>query len=249
VAAVFLVEMIVIIVLAERPGSKVVAPESRTALALASADWSSRWLAESSDANDPTLLALPGSYGFSGGAWLNFTQLEPRLTDWSEPVRWLEMDQQRLAHTFLSFISTNTRLPLLVADLPNARAAASEPNLPEEIFRTNSTVRMEGEIAARPLLNKWTLPSRPHSDLLSNSVVQVMVDLAGHVVTTTLLAGCGDDEADRLALKLANTARFTPALKPVATRPPDDNLSWGRIVFQWHTVPSLPPTNTSVVAP
>jgi hypothetical protein len=64
--------------------------------------------------------------------------------------------------------------------------------------------------------------------------VQVVVDAAGNVVSAVLLpannpleAAGHFDDADRRALDLARTARFAPA----------PNLTVGRMIFNWHTVP------------
>jgi len=90
-------------------------------------------------------------------------------------------------------------------------------------------------LAARRLLTALDLPSWPHSDILTNTVVQVVVDADGDTLSSTPLKSCGLSEADQFALKTAASARFLSARKPGQPAVP---LSWGKMIFQWHTVPA-----------
>jgi len=101
-------------------------------------------------------------------------------------------------------------------------------------------------------LNPVALPSWPGADLLTNSVVQVLADAAGKVVSHKLLrleSGSKDQQdADQWALKQARAARFTPLPPSEDTAAnPLRQLSRGALVFEWHTVPrsatNAPPAN------
>jgi TonB family protein len=81
------------------------------------------------------------------------------------------------------------------------------------------------------------LPSPAYNDVIAPTVVQVLVDAAGHIVSTVMLAGSGVDSADQRALDLARAARFFPASGPAL----------GRIIFNWHTVPA--PVSAPAVSP
>ncbi len=79
-----------------------------------------------------------------------------------------------------------------------------------------------------------SVPSLPYNDVIPPSQVQVLVDAAGKVVSAVLLPpdnlleSAGHyDAADRRALELARAARFAPAPR----------LTFGRLIFNWHTVP------------
>ena len=105
-------------------------------------------------------------------------------------------------------------------------------------------MRITGSLAERALLTPVVLSSQTNSDLLTNSVVQMVVDSEGKPVSLTLLSGSGSPNADRQALEQARAARFNSVergLKPGATA---QGLAWGQLIFEWNTLP-VPPTNAS----
>jgi TonB family protein len=79
-------------------------------------------------------------------------------------------------------------------------------------------------------------------DLLTNTVVQIVVNGAGKPVSLSVLSKSGLPEADEEAIKLARLARFQPL--PMTGSHAVTNaladLNWGKLVFEWHTGP-LPP--------
>jgi TonB family protein len=115
---------------------------------------------------------------------------------------------------------------------------------PTSSLATRSGLRVEGDLAARQLLTVPELPSRTNTDLVGSSVVQVMVDGDGQTISAVLLAGSGDRETDHYALELARHVRFNS----LRVNGPDRlmekaaPLTWGKLVFDWHTVPP-PPSN------
>jgi TonB family protein len=82
--------------------------------------------------------------------------------------------------------------------------------------------------------------------VLTNSEVQIVVDETGRVFAPPILVSkSGSDEADASALELARSARFQ-SVRPRGPRHAKDApqpLAWGKLVFEWQTVPILP-TNT-----
>jgi hypothetical protein len=198
--------------------------------------------------DDPTLLALPSLRGFSGPAWLTFPPLEYQPAEWVEPPHWLPLDSNALSSTFSRFVRSNTISPPLIADKPLPPLPRYEPNFPNESLPAQSRLRLEADLAARALLTPLELPSWPHTEMLSNTTVQATVDAAGFTFSAVLLDGSGLKEADLHALKLASAARFRPL--PRSQRAPNGTgpMTWGRFVFQWHTLPP-PTTNLSSALP
>jgi len=194
---------------------------------------------------DPTLFALPHRQGFSGSAWLKMPRMNFRSFDWSEPTNWLSLPILQLGAGFGQFTETNRfdswQLP-----------ASPEPDLrlpeflPLAIGAGQSRLRLEGGLAKRRLLTPLELTSWEHKDLLTNSVVQMLVDGEGRPQSfVLLLPGSGETKADQQAINLARAARFEPmnARGPGRISNPLTNLTWGQMVFEWHTLPAAP-TNT-----
>jgi TonB family protein len=243
VGLVFLTQVVVIFFLAERPSPPSPGPQFRTRIKLAVDPASEQPLAGLPALSDPTLFALPNLHGFSGAAWLTFPPLEQHFTDWSEPPHWLELDPARLGKDFLASVGTNIAAPLLVADKPLPSLPGPNPVLTNGPATLRSEIRIEGDLARRALLRPAVLPSWAHSDILTNTVVQLLVDANGDPQLRTLLSSCGHSEADQFALKLAASARFQPLPNEGGREAPSSSVTWGKMIFQWHTIP-LPATNT-----
>jgi hypothetical protein len=223
-------------------------PKFATKIQLAADGSSAQSLAELSAVSDPTAFALPNAHGFSGAAWLTFAPLAYQLTDWTEPPRWLALDERHLGQAFAAFVATNTSPPLLIADKPLPRLTVSAVYPPADPPSTQSVLRLEDDLARRPLVAPRPLPSWPHTDVLTNSIVQLLVDAEGRTLSAVLLAASGLSDADNYALKLAGGARFQPLRRPDGRPDVTGPLSWGKMIFQWHTI-ALPATNAATAAP
>jgi len=205
-------------------------------------------LAESAPAallalNDPTLFALPHRQSLEGRASLGNSPPEFPSFQWPEPTNSLGLAVDRVGATFNQFIETNAfdslRLP-----------AGPEPDFPlpapssELTTAAQSALRLEGDLARRRLVTPLPLRSWPSPEILGDSVVRIAVDAEGTPVSPTLLSSSGAGDADQEALKLARAARFEPLrLDPADTdRDSAADLSWGRMIFRWHTI-AQPRTN------
>jgi hypothetical protein len=248
VTAVFALQAGLVICLGRRGQPLSERPIFRTAVYLVADEQSAEQLANLPGLDDPTLFALPNLRGFSGPAWLQFASLDYQPGEWSEPPHWLELRGRALGSTFSQFVETNTVSPLLMVDRPLPPLLRYEPNFPNEPVPPESRLRIEGELTARPLLFPLSLKSWTHSEILSNSVVQMAVNADGFTFSTLLLSECGLKEADLYALKLAGDARFRPLPRERRVAGDADSLMWGKLVFQWHTLP-LTTTNVSPPEP
>jgi hypothetical protein len=108
---------------------------------------------------------------------------------------------------------------------------------------TESSFSIEGALADRPLLSQFALHSWPATEILTNTVVQIAVDAAGRVFSASLLVKSASPDANAAALNLARLARFQPLRWLGEKPPPPGALSWGKIIFHWHT------TNAPASAP
>jgi len=215
--------------------------------------------------NDTTLFALPNPNGFSGPMWTAYPPLTFHKQDWTENPHWLadtaQLPLSELGAAFNRFMRTNYFAGVQFGFfLPPSLAVPVIP--PQPTLAQNSTLEIRGEIAKRPLLNSFDLPSWPYADVIAPSVVQVLVDAAGNVVSATLLPPNNSLQpsvasflpqenlppavqylqADQRAVELARSARFAP-LSPHAgsvESNPLTHFSTGELVFNWQTVPAAP---------
>jgi TonB family protein len=182
--------------------------------------------------NDPTLFALPHRRDFASAAWLKMPAVKQPVFRWTEPPHPLPLSADMLGMVFSHFMQTN----FFASEPPDFKPAPelSTPTLPvEPALAQNSTMQIAGELAQRQLPSQISLTNWPYADVLAPCVVQVLVDAAGNVVSTVLLTPSGYDVADQRALELARALRFTPSSR----------LTFGRIIFNWHTVPPTNETN------
>jgi hypothetical protein len=192
-------------------------------------------------ASDPTLFAIPDAHGFSGGAWLKTTERDYDVSEHTESPFWLALDVGDLGKPAEQFVRTNARLPIAIAENPVSKIFGSLPFVDlRENAQTNSQLRIEGEIAARKLIDFPQLKSWVHSEILSNTVAQIAVNQRGAVVVARLLSRSGLAEADDAALDVARQLQFVPVEK--------SELTWGKVILDWFTAP-LPTTNATSELP
>lgn len=176
--------------------------------------------------DDPTLFALPHANDFGSPIWLKMPVVTAPTFTWTEPPRYLKLAESSLGTAFTEFMKTNPAPALTLDFKPGPQftepAAPGAPVLPER-----STLRVVGPLAARPILNHPEVSSVAYNDVIPSSLVQVLVDRSGYVISVVLLESSSDDAADDLALEVARKLRFTPG----------PQLTVGKIIFGWHTVP------------
>jgi hypothetical protein len=194
------------------------------------------WLA----LHDPTLFALPHQQGFSGPAWLQVPRQESPPFVWAEPAHWLELPVEQLGVTFNRFIETN---PFSVAEgLPRAEPELTQCELgASAAFPQKSRLRQAGGLAGRRLLTPIQLTNWTCVEMLTNTVVQMLLDVQGRPVSLRLDSFSGLKSADQYALDQARVARFEPLSGPgpQTTMDPLAGLQWGQLIFEWQTVPLL----------
>lgn len=204
--------------------------------------------------NDATLFALPENDGFSASMWTEIAPLDISEKIPPEEPHWLNASNSlllaRLGASFRGFIQTNQfaaihfefNLPPQVA----APVTSLQPPMAQQ-----SRLEIQGAIAGRRLLSPVNLPSWQDADVDAPSVVQVVVDAAGNVVSAALLPQqimlpqnswepslVDNAIADQWAIELARTLHFSPlpfsAIGGTGYLP---GLAIGRLIFNWQTVP------------
>jgi hypothetical protein len=252
IAIVFVLHVMLIFIFGAHKPTRPEPVVDTPSLALASA--ANDWL----DLNNATLFALPDRDGFAGEMWAPYP-LSLHQQDWTEEPHWLSgtnsLPVNELGARFNRFVQTNVFAEVALDFTLSPPLAA--PVVPPPSPPQGSSLRIEGDIVKRPMLNTISLPSWPYADVIAPSVVQVLVDAAGNVVSATLLppdsylepSALGDNmgpsavryaEADQRAVELARSARFAP-LSPDAgsiEANPLAQLTVGRLIFDWEAVPA-----------
>ena len=244
VGLIFVVQAGSLFLLGERPGSPPRARRFPTKIDLAADAEGAKQVNEFPLLLDPTVFALPHRHGFSEGAWLHSAPLGYQWEDWKEAPTSLALDISELGRSFSEYLAANATPPLLIADKPIARLIGSDLFVTNQAAASHSELVIEGELEQLPMLRPLALRSWEHSDILSNSVVQLLVNEDGATVSAALLEGCGSPEADRSALELATAAMFQTR-GPSKSASDRRELAAGRLIFRWHT---LPKTSTNTLA-
>ena len=152
-----------------------------------------------------------------------------------------------LGATFAQFVRTNVVGPGLLADKPAPRL--SEVGFSPVPMPATSTFRIEGDLAKRELLTPLEVLSIPHTNILTNTVVQVCFDRLGFVFSPVQLSGSGSETADERALDLAKSMRFKPVAGTDRALPRNAlELTWGTIIFRWTTL-EMPSSNSPAARP
>jgi len=193
---------------------------------------------------NPALFALPNPDGFASAVWSKTPGVKQPSFRWTESPRWLPLSASGLGTVLAQFARDNFSASHAPDFKPPVELSA--PAIPlEPAFAQNSTLLIVGELKQRRLLNEITLPSLPDNDVIAPSIVQVLVNAAGSVISAVVLPSQNSLEgagrygpADQRALQLALQLRFAPA----------SQLTFGIIIFNWRTVP-LAATNAPASLP
>jgi hypothetical protein len=199
---------------------------------------------------DPTLFALPHQVGFSGPAWMRIPPVPSRSFEWTEEPSWLALPVEQLGNASTALADTNQSELLTTFALFEPEPSAPEPVLAAS-FRQKSEFRLGEGLQQRRLKTPPNLPSWPHSEFLTNTVVKLFINGDGVPVSTpVLLSSSGLKAADDFALTQASAARFEPVINegPGRSTSPLANSTWGTMIFQWHTLP-LSATNAASANP
>jgi hypothetical protein len=199
---------------------------------------------------DPTLFALPHQVGFSGPAWMKMPPAPARSFEWNEEPSWLALPIGQLGDLSVTDAETNQTELLTTLALFEPEPAAPEPVFALS-FQQKSEFWLGEGLEQRRLKTVPKLPSWPHSEFLTNTVVRLFISGDGIPVSTpVLLYSSGLKAADDFALAQASAARFETIINegPNRSASPLANSTWGTMIFQWQTLP-LSATNTGPANP
>ena len=194
---------------------------------------------ESQPGVNPALFALPSDENFSGHAWLKYQLPTYEMTAWNEPPHYLTLDQRQedLTTAFSQVITTNSLPALRVADLALPESSVAGEPTPELPISRQSYFEFQFSQGQWSPVVTPVLPSWRYSDVLSNTVIRVLLDKAGVPLSCLPVGSCGSGEADRFALSVALDLRFRRNSPALPRAQGTNELTSGKIIFHWHTVP------------
>jgi len=225
------IQVLLVVWLSDRQPAQVRTPSRAPTL-----QWAGSGLDEILSLSDPTLFALPSANGFSGLAWLSASWIPTPSTNWIEPMPWLQPSILQLASHRSSFY------PSVGASLPQGgELPLPQPVLPQVApmapLIAESALRVEGNLTGRKLLSQVSLKPWAHTDLLTPTTVQLLVDAQGEPRSSTLLLpGSGLKVADDYALEIARSLRFESLPADKSGTNLVARLTWGQLVFEWQTL-------------
>src|SRR5579862_1640649 len=195
---------------------------------------------------DPTLFVLPHRNNFSGAGWLKIPRHDFQPTNSSEPKLLLALLPEQLGSTFAAFMQTNPP-PSIQMDLTAGLGFIDQQSLPPlPSLASASSVRVEGDLAKRRLLEPLQLPPQASPDVLKKTEVQLFVDALGNVFSPVIVESSGNADVDASVLtNFAKNARFEPIKAGARGAPSSETMTFGKLIFEWQTVP---PTQTNAPA-
>jgi len=236
----FAAQVILVVLFGERRTSALKPGLFATSVHLLSDPWSMEQLAAFTELGDPSAFALPSQEGFSRAGWLTYKLVPDEFADTPEEPKWLQLDAEGLGRNLSAFLATNATPPIRIADESMPELAALQARPSAELEFPQSELRIGGALAQRKLLTPLTVPPWPHTDILTNSVVHLLVDADGAPISTALVWGSGSKEADNFAVAATKRLRFKPARA-------GESVMSGTATFLWHTLP--PRATTNILSP
>jgi hypothetical protein len=189
--------------------------------------------------DNPALMAVPNSHDFAAAVWSKVPPVPAPAFHWTEPPRWLPLDPENLGTVFRQFMAGN-HFTIFRPDLKPPPQFLPATITPETALPQQSLMKLIGPLAQRRLREPAAVPSQPYNDVIPSTMVQVLVDAAGNVVSATVLPSNNGlqaaehyEKADQDALAVARQLQFMPAA----------GLTLGEIIFIWHTIPVINYTN------
>lgn len=175
---------------------------------------------------NPFLFAAASWNGFSGEAWL-------RQPEWNIPEPQLKSDPGYLKLEDSKPILKEANSERSFSFLPPRRTATvlstPDPAPISPIAPQVSNLSVAG-FSGRTLATSLPLPVQYHSDVLSSTTVEAMIDRDGLVISARVIDGSGSTKADSDALALAGKARFLPA------KYGEIDPAVGKLIFEWFTL-------------
>ena len=173
---------------------------------------------------DPFLFASASWNGFSGEAWL-------RPAKWTVPETGRRMEPKFLKLSEARTINPREDAERSFVFVQRRRAGAILPEfeVSAKALDQVSALKLSG-FQNRTLAVPLPLPVQYHSDVVSSTEVEALVDRDGLVISARVIENSGSVKADADALALARRARFTPS------KSGENVAELGKLIFEWYAL-------------
>lgn len=189
---------------------------------------------------DPTLFVHGHPQSFSGPGWM----LQPRVAYSAplplEPPRFLELDQLSWDDSLRLLDRAAAWTPSVLSLRPGTSPGFSNLVPRHPLTLRESSLRISPASFRRLQRSPPPLPGWPSAELLTNSVVRLLVNRAGRVLTATLLVSSGSPAADQKALEIARQLEFEPGPTGATPSAATAELTSLWAIFEWQTLPPDP---------
>lgn len=181
---------------------------------------------------DPTLFARPNMHDLVTTFWRQPPVITPVEFNLVQAPHYLLPASENLGTALQKFIQASRPPEFSLNFKPEPKPTA--PLVAADDSPAVTTMQITGDLSRRRLLNVPALPALRISDVIAPSKVQALVDPAGDVVSAVLLPlNSAQEEAGRSAAGDTNALAIVRSLQFA----PASRLTFGEIVFHWHTVP------------
>jgi len=180
---------------------------------------------------NPSGFAMANPNGFSKIAWLQVKQYPHNYYEWKEEPFWLQPIASLLGNEVTNLLRLNKPTPqVTIFETPPKLLSISRAEVPSPLPK--STFTIEGNISKRTLIYAPELPLFECSNVFSSSVVYVVINNDGFVLSPILVNESGFPPADSAAIELAKKFRFEPIKSENNKLMPQ----FGKIIFNWRFV-------------
>ncbi len=186
---------------------------------------------------DPTFFVHGHGESFSGPGWMHLPQVAYSAPLALEPPRFLEPTDLQWIET-LQILDSASRWSPSPLGLRVGTEMWTSNLTPRVVWpEASSRLRLVADVRPRTLRrDPPALPGWPFGDLLTNSVVRMLVDASGRVLTATLLVSSGLPPADQKALEVARQLEFESVAPEAGGTPARGDLTPVLAVFEWQTL-------------
>ena len=180
---------------------------------------------------NPAGFAMANPNGFSKMAWFQVKPYSHNYYEWKEEPFWLQPIASMLGNELTNLLRLYKPMPQITI-FETTPQLISIFNIEAPAPLSKSSFTIEGNISKRTLIYAPELPLFECSNVYPASVVYVVINNDGFVLSPILINESGFPPADSSAVELAKRFRF----EPIKSDNKNVNPEFGKIIFNWRFV-------------